>query len=37
MQEAAQVGQDLDLVLGLGFFFLRQTLSFRTKAHNFGL
>jgi len=25
------------LVLGFGFFFFKQTLSLRTKAHSFGL
>jgi len=27
----------LDFAFALGFFFFKQTLSFLTKAHNFGL
>jgi len=27
----------LDFALALGFFFFKQTLSFLTKAHSFGL
>jgi hypothetical protein len=31
------LGQAFDFAFVLGFFFFRQTLSFLTKAHSFGL